>query len=167
MREADEFLAAFLRLEWNQRIYFGSGPAPRRYAWMGVPYNIPKLASDVVLTEWTPEAKVIKERVEQSSGCSFDSLNINLYRDNRDSIGWHFDENAEGRWDFPIASVSLGAVRKFHWKRKKDGATASQSVEHGSLLIMPPGFQRDFLHQVPKQQAPCGERINLTFRRAK
>jgi len=166
-KEADEFLAAFLKLGWRQHIYLGSGKAPRLYVWMGVPYTSPNLASKNLVTEWTAEATEIKKRVEQAANCTFDSLNMNRYRDNRDSIGWHSDGQAEGRWDFPIASVSLGAVRKFHWRRKSDSETFIQPVEHGSLLIMPPGFQRDFLHQLPKQQTPCGERINLTFRRAR
>jgi len=164
-KEADEFLATFLRLDWHQHIYRATGKAPRLYAWMGVPYTSQNLASKNVVTEWTAEAKEIKKRVEQVADCTFDSLNMNRYRDNRDSIAWHSDGEAEGRWESPIASVSLGAGRKFQWRRKKDSATYSQSVEHGSLLIMPAGFQRDYLHQIPKQQKPCGERINLTFRR--
>lgn len=116
---------------------------------MGVPYKSPNLASKNAVTEWTADAKRIRERVE-AAGCTFDRVNMNRYRDNRDSIGWHSDGEAEGRWDFPIANVSLGAVRKFHWRWKVDGATHSQSVEHGSLLIMPAGFQRNYLHQIPK-----------------
>jgi alkylated DNA repair dioxygenase AlkB len=165
LKEADELLVALLRLNWNQHVYHATGKAPRLYVWMGVPYVSPNLASKNVVTEWTSEAKRTKERVEHATGCTFDSLNMNRYRNERDSIGWHADGEAEGRWDFPIASVSLGAIRKFQWKRKTDGMTASQPVEHGSLLIMPAGFQRDYLHQIPKQQRPCGERINLTFRR--
>jgi alkylated DNA repair dioxygenase AlkB len=164
-KEADELLAAYLRLDWRQHIYRVNGKAPRLYVWMGVPYISPNLVSKTVTTEWTAEAKRIKDRVEQVTGCTFDSLNMNRYRHNRDSIGWHSDSEAEGRWDFPIASVSLGAVRRFQWKRKSDDATDSQAVEHGSLFIMPAGFQRDYQHRLPKQEKSCGERINLTFRR--
>jgi alkylated DNA repair dioxygenase AlkB len=165
LKEADELFAALMKLEWGQHVHLGTGPAPRRYAWMGVPYTSPNLVGKIVVTEWTSEALRVKALVEEKTGCTFDSLNLNLYRDHRDSIGLHSDGEQEGLWSFPIASVSLGAVRRFKWRRKKDGLTTTQELEHGSLLVMPPGFQRDYLHELPKQQKACGARINLTFRR--
>jgi alkylated DNA repair dioxygenase AlkB len=165
LEEANQLFAALLKLEWRQHEYRGTGPAPRRYAWMGIPYTSPNLVSRIVVTPWTPEAQRIKALVEQKTGCTFDSLNLNLYRDHRDSIGLHSDGEQEGLWSFPIASVSLGAPRRFKWRSKKDWATTMQLLEHGSLLVMPSGFQRDYLHELPKQQKACGPRINLTFRR--
>ncbi len=163
--QADKLFAALTELEWHQHAYKRTGPAPRQYAWMGIPYQSPNLANKVVVSAWTPEALQIKSLVEEKVGCTFDSLNLNLYRDHRDSIGFHSDGQEEGLWSFPIASVSLGASRRFTWKGKKDGAATTQLLEHGSLLVMPPGFQRDHVHEVPKQQKHCGPRINLTFRR--
>jgi alkylated DNA repair dioxygenase AlkB len=165
LAEADRIFAALDKLEWGQHVYAGSGTAPRKYAWMGVPYTSPNLVSKIVVTPWTPEAKYIKELVEEKVGCGFDSLNLNRYDNHRDSIGWHSDGSGEGLWTFPIASVSLGAPRRFKWQSKKDGGVTTQVLEHGSLLIMPPGFQRDYLHALPKQDKVCGPRINLTFRR--
>jgi len=163
--EADKLFEALLKLEWRQHTYFNTGPAPRKYAWMGIPYTSPNLVGKIVVTPWTPKAERIKELVEKKVGCTFDSLNLNFYRDHRDSIGLHSDSEREGLWSFPIASVSLGAPRRFKWRNKKDLSTTTQLLEHGSLLVMPPGFQRDYLHELPKQQKACGPRINLTFRR--
>lgn len=164
--DADEILSAFMKLKWRQHIYRGmSAPAPREYVWMGIPYTSPNLINKLVVNPWTPEAMRVKALVEEKTGCTFDSLNLNRYRYNRDSIGLHSDGEKEGLWSFPIASVSLGAERMFQWKNNKDGSTTRQLLGHGSLLVMPPGFQRDYKHELPKQRKECGPRINLTFRR--
>ena len=65
-----------------------------------------------------------------------------------------------------LCAVSVYRLaRRFRWRNKADGTTTTQVLEHGSLLVMPPGFQRDYLHELPKQQKVSGSRINLTFRR--
>lgn len=38
-------------------------------------------------------------------------------------------------------------------------------LQRGSLFIMPPGFQEEMLHRIPKHPQPCGWRISLTFRK--
>lgn len=161
LEEADKLFAAFLKLKWEQQLF----NTPRKYAWMGIPPAPSYLPRKVVVTDWTQEATLVKSLVEEKTGYSFDSLSLNLYRDNRDSVDWHFDGEHEGLWTFPIASVSLGAFRRFKWRSKKSGLTTTQELAHGSLLVMPPGFQGDYLHALLKQQKACGMRINLTFRR--
>jgi alkylated DNA repair dioxygenase AlkB len=166
LTEVDDIFAALLKLEWRQHTYRRmAAPAPRMYVWMGIPYISPNLVSQTVVTQWTPEAMRVKALVEEETGCIFDSLNLNKYRTQRDSIALHSDGEGEGLWSFPIASVSLGAERMFHWKSIKDGANTRQLLEHGSLLVMPPGFQRNYKHELPKKSKACGPRINLTFRR--
>jgi alkylated DNA repair dioxygenase AlkB len=162
--EADKLFEAFLKLNWQRHVYRRSGPAPRMYVWMGIPYRSPNLENELTVTDWTPEALHVKARVEEALHCAFDSLNFNLYSNEHHSIGWHPDGEAEGLWSFPIASVSLGAVRRFEWRKNSNGETHALELGHGSLLIMPPWFQRDYVHRVPKQSKPCGARINLTFR---
>jgi alkylated DNA repair dioxygenase AlkB len=164
LAEADTLYEAFSKLNWQQHAYRKTGLAPRMYVWMGIPYHSPRLTNKLAITEWTAEAKDVKERVERAARSTFDSLNFNLYRNERDSIALHADGEAEGLWSYPIASVSLGAVRRFGWRKNSNGSAWSIELGHGSLLIMPPGFQRDYVHCVPKQGNPCGARINLTFR---
>ena len=98
-------------------------------------------------------------------GVAFNSCNVNLYRDNGQYIGWHTDGEKEGSWDFPIASVSFGSGRDFQVRKGKQGEIHSVRLDHGSLVVMPAGFQREWLHRVPKSSQPCGPRVNLTFRR--
>ena len=66
---------------------------------------------------------------------------------------------------FPaIASLSLGATRKFQIRKKTGGEITNYWLEHGSLLVMHPGCQESWKHQVPKTNSPVGQRVNLTFR---
>jgi alkylated DNA repair dioxygenase AlkB len=63
-----------------------------------------------------------------------------------------------------IASLSLGSTRKFKLRLKGSGETVDYHLESGSLLIMLPGCQEDWVHAVPKTAHPVGEQINWTFR---
>jgi alkylated DNA repair dioxygenase AlkB len=166
--DGDSLLAELLELPWHQHIYCFHGksvPAPRHYVWMGGEgYQSPRTIGDVYVHPWTAEVLLIKERVEAIAGAPFNSCNVNLYRDHNQHIGWHADGEQEGSWDFPIASVSFGSARDFQVRSKKDGAIHTVRLEHGSLIIMPPGMQHDWLHRVPKSSEPCGPRVNLTFR---
>jgi len=178
--DADRLEAAFLMLQWKQHVMKMHGrkiPMPRMYEWMGF---APTLYGErIVPTEWTPEALEIQRRVHVATGFLFNSLNINFYRDGTDHIGWHSDDTKEGLWEFPIASVSLGAVRHFQTcpyhgngklKRRfhKFFGEPDQPValEHGSLVIMPAGSQEFYVHRLKKatKRQGTGGRINLTFR---
>jgi alkylated DNA repair dioxygenase AlkB len=131
---------------------------------MGSGYTSPKTVGEVFVHPWTPEALLIKERVEGMAGVTFNSCNVNLYRDQDQYIGWHADGEKEGSWDFPIASVSFGSARDFQVRHGKRGAITTMELGHGSLVIMPPGMQREWLHKVRKSSKACGPRVNLTFR---
>ncbi|WP_231971835.1 alpha-ketoglutarate-dependent dioxygenase AlkB family protein [Nostoc sp. NIES-3756] len=87
----------------------------------------------------------------------------NQYRTGQDSIGWHADNEESMGVNPAIASISLGAVRKFQIK-PISGRPTDFWLEHGSLLLMHPGCQSTHLHQVPKTNKVVGTRINLTFR---
>ncbi len=147
---------------------------PRFFVWMGIP-PLKLYGAPVPTIEWTPEAIDVRERVQKATGVLYDSLNINMYRDENDYLGWHIDPEDEGRWDYPIASVTLGAERQFQMRQyiKNEGSSKkvpvgdihSITLGHGSLLLMPPGFQAGWLHRAPKSNKKCIRRINLTFRR--
>jgi alkylated DNA repair dioxygenase AlkB len=168
MAEADSLFEELLKLPWRQHIYRMYGkpvPAPRHYVWMGGDgYQSPKTVGDVFVHPWTPEVLLIKTSVEAATGVAFNSCNVNLYRDKDQYIGWHADGEKEGSWDFPIASVSFGSSRDFQVREGKHGEIHTVSLEHGSLVVMPPGMQRTWLHQVRKSSKACGPRVNLTFR---
>jgi alkylated DNA repair dioxygenase AlkB len=89
---------------------------------------------------------------------------LNLYRDGRDSVSWHAD-NEPGLGRNPvIASVSLGATRRFQLKHRRADERVTIDLTHGSCLIMAGAIQHHWLHQIPKTRHPVGPRINLTFR---
>jgi alkylated DNA repair dioxygenase AlkB len=114
---------------------------------------------------WTPALELVRERVLGLTGCAFNSVLLNLYRDGRDGMGWHSDDEPELGRDPVIASVSLGAPRRFclRHRRRKD-QRLDVSLGPGSLLLMAGATQHHWVHAVPKTALPVGPRVNLTFR---
>src|SRR5215471_16310919 len=89
----------------------------------------------------------------------------NLYRNGSDSVGWHSDHEA-GLGDCPtIASLSLGATRRFQFRHRRTKETITLELSEGLWLVMAGETQRFWVHQVPKTTAAVERRINLRFRR--
>jgi alkylated DNA repair dioxygenase AlkB len=97
-------------------------------------------------------------------GACFDSVLCNRYRDGQDSIGWHADDEPALGPDPVVASLSLGAPRRFLTRPKSGGPASEVVLGPGDLLVMPKGFQRTHQHSMPKTAKPVGERISFTFR---
>jgi alkylated DNA repair dioxygenase AlkB len=159
--DADRLFAGLFTLPWKRHTFRGV-PVPRMYAWMGIAPTI--YGEKVTPIHWTPEALEVQQRVKEATGLLFDSLNLNLYRNEFDHIGWHSDDESEGLWTYPIASVSLGAVRQFQVRRIGKKPEPAIPLGHGSLIIMPAGSQAEYKHRLKPSNDPCGPRINLTFR---
>lgn len=165
----DDADALFARLRaetpWRQeRGRFG--PFPRLTAWYadaGLTYTYSGVTHEAIA--WTPTLQEVRRRVETFANTSFNSLLLNYYRDGRDSMGYHADDEAELGENPVIASVSFGAVRQFTLKHKKTREKIKFALAHGSLLVMGGTCQHHWIHAVPKTVAAVGERINLTFRR--
>ncbi|MCG8424753.1 MAG: alpha-ketoglutarate-dependent dioxygenase AlkB [Proteobacteria bacterium] len=114
---------------------------------------------------WTATLRELRMRLQCSLGTPFNSVLANYYRSERDSMGWHADNEPELGGDPTIASLSFGAARRFILKHKKrKHARVALSLGSGSLLVMRGTTQRYWKHSVPKENAPRGQRINLTFR---
>jgi len=108
----------------------------------------------------------IKEEIETITNEHFTTALLNLYRNERDSNGWHSDNEKELGRDPVIASVSFGEARMFQIKHNtKKEFKQSLLLEHGSLLVMKNGAQVHYKHQIPKATQPKKPRINLTFRK--
>jgi len=154
----------------DQITLFGrTHPLPRLTCWVGDPgcaYTYSGLAND--LEPWSALLQQLRERVEQTVGCRFNSLLLNRYRDGRDKLHWHADDEAELDAASPIASLSFGAARSFRLKPKIPGVPSGDplayELAHGDLLVMDPPTQEHWLHQVPPRLRVKQERINLTFR---
>jgi len=134
------------------------GDAGTHYAYSGI---------EMPATLWTDTLKRIKEKVETVTGTTYNIALLNLYRNGSDKVGWHRD-NEKGMGIHPtIASVSLGATRKFQIKKFKEekGKLLTFNLEHGSVLLMKGDMQNVWSHQVPKTSKPVDARINITFRK--
>lgn len=108
----------------------------------------------------------LKKKIEDKTGIVFTTCLANFYRDGRDSMGWHADDEKELGPEPIIASLSLGAERMFHLRHRKEKQLRYKlKLNSGSLLLMKGQTQHFWQHQVPKTSRPTGPRVNLTFRR--
>ena len=141
---------------------------PRLVAWYG-DSGSDYTYSGIKLTPipWTDLLLDIKNRVETVTATSFNSVLLNYYRDNRDSMGFHSDDEPELGVRPVIASLSLGEERTFIMKHRvnKLANPIRLRLASGSLLLMKGETQRYWKHGIAKTTRPCGPRINLTFRR--
>ena len=114
---------------------------------------------------WNSTIIHIKNEVEANCNENFTTVLANLYRNEKDSNGWHADNERELGRNPIIASVSFGEERKFQLKHISDNnIKLSLNLTHGSLLLMKEGSQIHYKHQIPKASQPKNNRINLTFR---
>ena len=156
-------------IDWRDEeiLLFGRRvPVPRRVAWHGDPGASYTYSGTPHLPEpWTPALACIRDRVREITGARFNAVLLNLYRDGRDGMGWHADDEPELGPNPVIASVSLGAMRRFSLRhRRRRDLRIDLPLAHGSLLLMSGTTQHHWVHALPKTAASAGERINLTFR---
>ena len=136
---------------------------PRLSAWYGdASYTYSGLRLDPLA--WTPLLLAIRSAVETVCRTRFNSVLLNLYRDERDSMGMHSDDEPELGPDPVIASLSFGATRTFILKHKREKHTVRLPLTDGGLLLMGGATQQNWLHGINKSTRPLGSRINLTFR---
>jgi len=107
----------------------------------------------------------LKKKIETVSGESFNCVLANLYRDGKDSNGWHADNEKELGRNPVIASISLGAARRFDLKHNTKVDSKQLVLPHGSLLIMGGMMQHHWKHCIAKTAKIIQPRINLTFRK--
>ena len=156
-----------MQWEADHLIMFGKAVTTRRkVAWIGdskcaYTYSGVKKQPQA----WTPELLLIKRQLEELTNSEFNSCLINLYHDGNDGMGWHSDDEKELDDKAPIASLSLGAVRKFAFRNKKDKTTISLFLGNGSALIMEAPTQEYWHHSLLKTKTVTTPRINLTFRK--
>jgi len=137
---------------------------PRLSSWHGdVAYTYSGLTMEPA--PWTQTLTQIRTRAKQISKAKFNSVLLNLYRDGKDSMSWHSDDEVELGKNPVIASLSLGATRRFRLRHRQDKTrTIGLDLKNGSLLVMAGSTQHHWQHAVPKTAKPIGPRINLTFR---
>lgn len=169
---ADTAMAALLEeIPWQThhlRLFGRTVAAPRLSCWIGdADAAYAYSGTRFVPHPWTPTVAALRDELAARLGLPFNSVLANLYRDGRDSMGWHNDDEPELGPDPVIASLSLGAERAFRLRPRSRGEEPALSLDlaHGSLLLMAGATQRHYRHALPRRLRVEGERINLTFRR--
>ncbi|XP_075423354.1 alpha-ketoglutarate-dependent dioxygenase alkB homolog 3 [Ascaphus truei] len=163
-------------LPWKQKSNVGpDGPylEPRLTSWYGeIPYTYSRSTMQPN-PHWHPILTMLKDRIEEVTGHTFNSLLCNLYRHDKDSIDWHSDEEHGLGRNPVIASLSFGDTRVFQMRRKPSPEEHGDftyvdrvhvPLDHGTLLVMEGSTQEDWQHRVPKEYHDRTPRINLTFR---
>ena len=159
-------------LEWEHRdiVVFGKAvKQPRLIAWAGdIEYRYS--GQTLPIRAEVPALAEIRERVEATANETFNHVLLNYYRDGRDNMGMHADDERELGLNPTIAAISLGVDRRFLLKRKnsrKGESPTSITLEGGSLLVMGGSIQHTWRHGVPRAGRLDQGRINLTFRNLK
>jgi alkylated DNA repair dioxygenase AlkB len=147
---------------WGRRY-----PQPRLTSWYGdadARYVYSGIELDPL--PWTPRLLAIKASVERATGNRFNSVLMNYYRHERDSMGMHSDDEPELGAEPVIASLSFGDARTLVFRHRFDRSRKPIRIElgDGSLLLMRGATQRNWKHGIAKDRRPRSARVNLTFR---
>ncbi len=155
-------------IEWknDEAIIFGKRIiTKRKVAWYGntnYDYNYSNVTKQALL--WTKELLTLKEIVEKESNATYNSCLLNLYHSGEEGMAWHSDGEKMLKKNGEIASLTLGAERKFSFKHKESKQKIDIVLERGSLLVMKDTTQTNWLHRLPPTKLVKSPRINLTFR---
>ncbi len=164
------YTTLFAEINWQQDdiTLFGKTYAQPRLTALYGEDETPYSYSGIVMKPsiFLPTLKTIKQDIEQFTGETFNAVLCNLYRDGKDSNGWHSDDEKELGTQPYIASLSLGGSRMFHLKHKQEPTQALKlALTNGSLLNMGGTTQHFYKHQLSKTKTAVQPRINLTFRK--
>lgn len=138
-------------------------PLPRRVAFYG-PHAYAYSGLVHAARPLPPALLELCSRVEEAAGQPFNTVLLNLYRSGADSVSWHSDDDYPHGGHPGVASLSLGATRRFRIACRRSRQSFVVELTHGGLLLMLGRSQLDYRHALPKTALPCGPRINLTFR---
>lgn len=168
-KDADNWFDILLKdIEWRNDEAFMFGKritTKRKVAWYAdLPYTYTYSNVTKSALPWTDSLLKLKNIAETTTDETYNSCLLNLYHNNNEGMAWHSDGEPDLKKRGAIASITLGAERKFAFKHKSSGITTNLLLEHGSLLLMTGTTQENWLHRLPTSQKTCGSRINLTFR---
>ena len=167
-QEAQHYFDVLLKtIEWknDEAIIYGKHiVTKRKAAWYGdEQYSYTYSNTTKHALAWTKELLELKSIVEEKTGTLFNSCLLNLYHNGDEGMAWHSDDEKSLGENTIIASLSLGAERKFAFKHKESKHVVSFVLQNGSLLVMKDTTQKHWLHRLPKSKKINTPRINLTF----
>lgn len=155
-------------VEWknDEAVIFGKRIiTKRKVAWYGdtkYDYKYSNVTKQALV--WTKELLELKAIVEKESNATYNSCLLNLYHSGEEGMAWHSDGEKMLKKNGEIASLTLGAARKFSFKHKESKKKIDIVLERGSLLVMKDTTQTNWLHRLPPTKLIKTPRINLTFR---
>jgi alkylated DNA repair dioxygenase AlkB len=171
LEESHRLMQSLIKtIDWTQDeviVYCKRHKIPRLNAWYGDEGKVMKYSGlSLEPKTWTKELLEIKSKIEEASGTKFNSCLLNYYRDGKDGMGWHQDNEKELGINPIIASVTFGETRPFQLKHisNKELKKVDIPLSNGSLLTMAGETQHYWKHQIPKTTKTLESRINLTFR---
>lgn len=168
-KQCNAFYQKLLKtIDWknDEAIIFGKKIiTKRKVAWYGTEEFSYKYSGVIkTATIFTKELLALKKIVEKESGESYNSCLLNLYHSGEEGMAYHSDGEKMLKKNGAIASLSLGAERKFSFKHKETKQRIDIVLERGSLLVMKEKTQQNWLHRLPPTKKVASPRINLTFR---
>ena len=138
---------------------------PRLQCWIGDEGCDYKYSGKILNRQnWSKELMLIRKKIAKEIKTDFNSVLVNYYRDGKDSMGWHSDDEKELGPNPTIASISFGSERNLHFRNKITKETISIPQTHGCLIVIDGRTQKNWQHSIKKTQKIIGPRINLTFR---
>ena len=156
------------KINWNNEVVviFGKEITTKRkvafYSDENIEYRYSQKTKKGI--QWIPILLQIKSIVESYTKKQYNACLLNLYHNGDEAMGWHADNEVEIKPNSSIASLSIGAERRFSFKNKTTKETITLLLENGSLLEMKGELQNHWIHCLPKSSKIIMPRINLTFR---
>jgi len=167
--DSNKLLKKFiLKLPWESmmiKMFGRDTKIPRLQCWIGdkgceYRYSGKQLSRQI----WNQDLIMIRKKIYQELKIDFNSVLVNYYRDGKDSMGWHSDDEKELGPNPTIASISFGSERDLVFRNKITKETLAIPQTNGCLILIDGETQKNWQHSIKKTQKVIGPRINLTFR---
>jgi alkylated DNA repair dioxygenase AlkB len=125
--------------------------------------EVPRLFAVLAPAERRPVVEAMRVALERRYATEFPRVSVALYRNGSDSVAWHGDYVARTLPEALVATVSIGAPRKFLVRPSGGGRSRAMALGCGDLLVMGGSCQRTHQHAIPKV-ARAEPRIAIMFR---
>ncbi|MDB2628779.1 alpha-ketoglutarate-dependent dioxygenase AlkB [Gammaproteobacteria bacterium] len=167
--ESNALLESFIsKLPWESmtiKMFGRDTKIPRLQCWIGdegceYRYSGKQLNRQI----WNQDLTMIRKKIFKELKIDFNSVLANYYRDGKDSMGWHSDDEKELGPNPTIASISFGSKRDLVFRNKISKKTLTIPQTNGCLILIDGETQKNWQHSIKKTQKIIGPRINLTFR---